>query len=377
MRLALALVLVASCGTKHDNGNTEVDGGTTDVDSGVLTCTSTSCPDGQFCSGNGTCIDNGFCKVDGDCMPGFGCNAAGLCEQSGCGGSHLNLTYIPPNVEIVLDRSCSMKKMLDGTATTKWDAAVAALSHVLDTHATDIRWGATLFPDTTGESCAQDAIPFPVANGNAPGIKALLVSAQAKTDPNYPDGPCVTNIDTGIEQAATDPALGQANRQSFMMLVTDGAQSSCSLGGGATGAVTAIMNAATAGVKTFVVGFGSEVDATQLNKFADAGGEALTGANHYYQADTATALDQAFQAISALTVSCTYKVDPAPTDLSQTWVYESGNQLIPRDTTHANGWDYDDANQHLTLYGPPCDHLKDLTVTMLDVIFGCPTPPIQ
>ncbi|HEY0255790.1 MAG TPA: hypothetical protein VGC41_29885, partial [Kofleriaceae bacterium] len=31
-----------------------------------------------------------------------------------CGGVHLDLAYVPPNLGIVLDRSCSMKKALDG-----------------------------------------------------------------------------------------------------------------------------------------------------------------------------------------------------------------------------------------------------------------------
>ncbi|HEY4241469.1 MAG TPA: VWA domain-containing protein [Kofleriaceae bacterium] len=372
-RFAVVMAL-AACGGSNSNSGGDVDGGpTVDTPAGC----SAGCPDGQFCSGANECIDDGMCKVDADCtMPGFACSPAGTCVEGGCGGTHLALTYVAPNVEIVLDRSCSMTQTLAG-GQTKWDAAVAALNHVLTDHASDIRWGATMFPDTTGQSCAQDAIPFPVGNNNAAGIMAMFTAAQDASDPNFPDGPCVTNIDTGVEQAAADPALAEPNRMSFMMLVTDGAQSGCSLGGGASGARQAIADALTAGVHTFVVGFGSEVNANQLNNYADAGGEALSGNTHYYQADDAAALDQAFQAISSLTVSCKYKVDPAPTDLSETWVYFMGTMLIPYDPTDMEGWDFDAASSTLTFYGTACDSLRmDPTITV-DVIYGCPTPPLQ
>ena len=375
--LLLALVVgaaVAACGAKHDGAT----GDDTAIDAPTAACSgSADCPSGEFCSGNGTCIDNGLCKVDGDCPGGMVCGPAGTCVPSMCGGTKLDLTYVEPNFIIALDRSCSMTQKLSGTTTTKWEAAVAALTHVLSVYGTDIRWGATLFPDTTGDKCTQDAIPFPIADGNAPGITTLLNNALGSDDPLFPDGPCVTPIDTGVEQAATDPALNDTTRPGFVMLVTDGAQAGCSAGGGSDGTAAAITTLLGRGIKTFVVGFGSEVDKDAMNTFATNGGEALAGATKYYQADTADALDAAFQTIAGLTVSCQYVVSPAPTDLDETYVYFSGNQLVPRDTTHMDGWDYDPASMELTLYGNDCTVLQNHTVTEVDVLFGCPTPPIQ
>ncbi|HEY4180010.1 MAG TPA: vWA domain-containing protein [Kofleriaceae bacterium] len=315
------------------------------------------------------------CTTNADCNPDQRCDTTTSTCVGGCGANPLSLAYVPANFGLVLDRSCSMTQTLTGTNTTKWGAAVAAIDHAVDLHDADVRWGLTLFPDTTNDSCSQDAAAYPIGAGNGAGIRSLLQSALQSNDANFPDGPCVTNIDTGIEAAAADPALQDSTRKSYLMLITDGSQSSCNVGGGNTGTQNAIGALATAGVPTFVVGFGSEVNATQLNKFATAGGTALTGTTKYYQADNAAQLDTVFQQISGLVVSCSYTIDPAPADLGLTWVY-FGTDLVPRDTTQAAGWDYDAATHQMTFYGSYCDSLTTHTVTDVDVLYGCPTPPI-
>jgi hypothetical protein len=130
-------------------------------------------------------------------------------------------------------------------------------------------------------------------------------------------------------------------------------------------------------VTTFVVGFGTGVNMAEMNKLADLGGAPLTGTTHYYQADTAAQLATAFASISNLVVSCDYHVDPAPPDISMTYVFFNGTEVIPQDPTHADGWDYDPATQTLTFYGADCDRLKTRVVTDVDVEFGCPTPPVN
>ncbi len=363
--LSLAF-LAAACG-----------GPTADLGPDAGSCTDdTSCPDEQTCSTNGTCIDDGTCATDADCGAGKKCTS-GTCTIGGCGGQFLDLTYVPPNLMFVLDRSCSMDRVLTGTTTTKWSAAVDSLGTVLTDYASEVRWGLTMFPDATGATCSQDAIAFPVADSNAGPIKSMLTAALVETDANFPKFPCVTNIDTGIQQAALDPALSDPTRKSYLMLVSDGAQSACDLAGGDLGTEAMIHELnATRGIPTFIVGFGSGTDAAQLNKFATKGGMPLPGTTKYYQADTAAQLDQAFQAIADLVVSCEYTVDPAPADLAQTWVYYDKTELVPHDPTHAAGWDYDGATKKMTMYGGYCDRLKTHVVDDIDVVFGCPTPPV-
>jgi hypothetical protein len=161
------------------------------------------------------------------------------------------------------------------------------------------------------------------------------------------------------------------------MLVTDGAQAGCNAGGGDAGSETAVRKLRNQrGVTTFVIGFGSEVDDAQLDTLAVAGGAPKAGLPKYYQADTAGQLDQALQTIASTVVGCSYKVDPPPADLAMTYVWFEGNEPVPRDPTHTAGWDYDSATQMITLYGSYCDRLKTHVVDKVDVIFGCPTPPV-
>jgi hypothetical protein len=292
--------------------------------------------------------------------------------DASCGAQHLGTTYIAPNLLLTLDRSCSMKQKLSGTNTTKWEAAVAAVTHAVSTYDTTIRWGATLFPDTSGDSCTQDAIPFPIADGNAQAITAALTGSLNPANPLYPSGPCVTNIDTGVEQAATDPALADAGRSSYLMLVTDGMQANCSSGGGNNGTEAAIQALHDMKhVTTFVVGFGSDVDATELNKLAVLGGAPRAGATKFYKADTAMELDQVFQSIAQNVLSCKFHLDPPPPDPNETWVFLD-HTLVGHDPGHSNGWDYDPATQDLTLYGAACDELHMNPSAPLDVVFGCP-----
>ena len=294
-----------------------------------------------------------------------------------CGGQKLDLTYVPPNFGIVLDRSCSMKHVLDGAQTTKWEAAVAALDHALTAYATDVRWGLTMFPDTTGDSCAQDASQVAIGDAQAMAIRDLLHASLDAADPNFPKGPCVTNIDTGVEGAALDPALNDP-RPSYLMLVTDGAQSStCDLGGGDAGTEKAVKDLFTLRhIPTFVVGFGSEADAAELTRLANKGGVPAMGATAFYKADTAADLDTVFQEIANQVVSCTYHVDQAPPDLDQTYVVYDHTTLVPRDPSHVMGWDYDPAAMTITMYGSSCDDLKSHNVSSIDITFGCPSPPI-
>jgi hypothetical protein len=317
------------------------------------------------------------CTTDVECGPGKRCES-GMCVENNCGGESLDLTYVPPNLLLVVDRSCSMRTAVTSSTMSKWQVAVGGINKVITDFGSDIRWGLTLFPDTTPDTCTQQDFAFPLADGNGPGIKTMLTNALATTDPFYPDDPCVTNIDTAMMQAATDPALTDPGRKSYVMLVTDGAQSSgCSAGGGDAGSEMAVKKLFNGkGVTTFVLGFGSAVDAVQLDKLAIAGGAPQSGTPKYFRADTAGELDQALQTIADAVVSCSYKVDPPPEDPSQVYVWFGGTENVPRDQSHVSGWDYDPATQMLTLYGSHCDRLKTKMVKKVDVIFGCPTPPV-
>lgn len=328
-------------------------------------------------------------RTSGDSAGIQTCNANADCASQqcnldthtcGCGGQSVGGEVVPPNLLVVLDRSCSMTDGIGG-GKTKWMAAVAALESLTTKYAGKLRFGLTLFPDTVKPDCAQDVIPVPVAAGNEAKIQSLLTSALTKADPYFPNGPCVTNIDAAMLQAKTEPALGDPTRKSFVALVTDGAQSDCNVGGGDNGTIQAVKDLAASGVHTFVVGFGSGVDAKLLDSCAAAGGEARTGTPHkYFDAADQASLDAALDTIAAATLSCDLKLASAPPNGDPNLVYvffDDAPPAVARDASHTDGWDYDPARQTVTFYGATCARVKSGAIKKESVVFGCPgaAPP--
>ncbi len=405
-------VIVIACGGGDEGGTAGGDGGsgggsatggTGGGTGGAPSCSSPSdCSSGQFCSAAQVCIPEGSCKVAADCGAGEICSASGSCIPQGsceldqdceaglqcdpatktclpggtCGAQGFEIEAVAPNLFISLDRSCSMTSG-GGGGQTKWQIAIAALNQLLTNYTGKIRWGLGLFPDTVTPNCQQAAPAFAVADNNEAGIQALLTAALTASDPQFPDGPCVTNIDTAVQQASLEPAFSDPTRPSYVMLVTDGSQAGCSAAGGNAGTVQIIGQMLAAGVKTFVIGFGNGVNANQLNNFADAGGvpnnDPLNPTLHYYQANDATSLQAAFATIAGSIVGCTFTLSGTPPDPSKIYVFFD-NVKVARDTTHSAGWDYDPATNQITFYGTDCDKVKTQQVQDIDVVFGCDTP---
>jgi hypothetical protein len=338
------------------------------------------CTAGMHCSVTNTCIPEGTCNGPEDCSDGLTCDTASkTCIPGGnCGSQEAKADLLAPNILMVLDRSCSMNSPVNGVS--KWQIALTAIGTMLNHYKGKIRFGLTLFPDLIQPECGQSFIPFPPLPNQEALIGGFLVDSLNFNHAWYPKFPCLTNIDTAIQQAAAEPALGDTTRQNFVMLITDGSQSfKCSLGGGDAGTTTAITALQAKGVKTFVVGFGgSDIDPQALNAFADAGGTALQNSpKHYYDAADAVALDQAIAAIANQAMSCTYALEKPVDDPNQLYVFLNNDpKSIPRDATHADGWDYDAATNSVTFYGAACDLLKSGKVSDVDLVYGCsePTP---
>ena len=161
------------------------------------------------------------------------------------------------------------------------------------------------------------------------------------------------------------------------MLITDGRQAGCNAAGGDAGTEMIITTLAGAGVPTYVVGFGGEVDGAQLDMFAMAGGTARMGMPAYYQADDAAMLEAALGEIVASLVSCDFALDMTPMDASMIHVWLNDTEEVARDSTHMDGWDYDAGTNTVTLYGEPCEKLRRGEVSDIDIVFGCPGPVIE
>ncbi|MCG3173625.1 MAG: hypothetical protein GMKNLPBB_01824 [Myxococcota bacterium] len=179
-----------------------------------------------------------------------------------------------PNMMIVLDKSGSMGD------SNKWNDAVAAVDTALNAGPT-VRWGLILFDSavSTKVLCAPNT---------AGAVRSSLSSSG-------PGGG--TDMIRGLRQARTEyttkilPPDPVKPRRSFVLFITDGKAPDPSA------EVDALRNVTVSGVKydikTFVVGFGKDVDATILNRLADRGGTARAGNPRYYQANNRTELAQA------------------------------------------------------------------------------------
>jgi hypothetical protein len=382
--VGLAAGLGGACGSSAEGsagGSTEGAGGAggaaASVGSGTFGC-DPACAAPQVCSAANVCIDQGTCAVDADCEVGTVCELASkLCVPGGgCGAQEAKAEGIPPNMLVVLDRSCSMTQD-GGGGKTKWQVSVESLSKLTADFNGKIRFGLTMFPDLVTPDCQQDAIPIPVGPGKEMEVQTLLNAALAKADKYFPDGPCVTNIDTAITQAATEPAFNDQDRDSYVVLVSDGKQSN-SCGGNAKDLETEQHIAdllAMKGVPTFVIGFNVGVDGVQLDKFAVAGGvPSTTGPTKFYDAADQASLDAALKTIAIKTLSCSFTLDKTPENLNEIYVFIENQTKVPQDKTHMSGWDYDPATNQVTFFGPVCDDLKNGVIKDLDIVLGCDAP---
>lgn len=348
--------------------------------SGFDTACDPLCAMGTFCSATGICIPDGTCADPEDCGEGLTCDIpAKACVPGGaCGGAEIAIDPVQPNLLVVLDRSCSMTEKIGKTE--KWSIAVGALMTMINQYKGKFRLGITFFPDLDLFDCAQGtAIPIHPGQGNDDTIATLLFNSLAKADAYYPDGPtCVTNIDTAMLQAASEPALLDPTRDSYVMLVTDGKQTpTCNLAGGDGGTLQTTAGLLAKKVKTYVIGFGgTDIDKDALNAFADAGGTATPNAAiRYYDAADGPALDKAFSEVATLSLSCVYAIENPPGNPDKLALFFNDDPAkIPRDPTHTSGWDYDPLTKLLTFYGATCTKLKMGEVKDVDLVFGCDVP---
>jgi MYXO-CTERM domain-containing protein len=167
----------------------------------------------------------------------------------------------PARVMVVLDKSSSMQTgMIQGQ--TKWSIAVGGLGQLLDTFQAKAEFGLMTYPqpDQCGPG-TQDVAP---ALGNKVAIMGELTTPPP-TAGNY------TPMAQTLEAAAALPSLQTAIGPRHLVLITDGWQYCVPYDPQTRFDGTAPVEALkAAGVTTWIVGFGAEVDATALNRMAVA-----------------------------------------------------------------------------------------------------------
>jgi len=240
----------------------------------------------------------------------------------------------PPRILFIVDASSSMLDEIAGTP--KWTAAQDAINAVLTTHASVAEYGLMPFPGA-GAQCTTGTVTVPLGLGTEAAIATELASMYIPQNVQTPAGQT-------LMMASQDALLIDQSYNGYVIFVTDGHQY-CSVDGDAhcvTQADCTLMGVsncptcmpaqpdgcycvqdwpvlgatALAGenVDTYVVGFGSQVNARALNQTADAGGTALPGCDPnstepscYFQASVPAELNAALGQIvlQLVTETCT------------------------------------------------------------------------
>jgi hypothetical protein len=286
--------------------------------------------------------------------------------EKNCGLTTVKLDKNPPELLLVFDRSSSMNQAVAGGG-TRFTAAQAAISEALTRTESAILWGLKLFPNAM--YCGISApVDTPIAIMNAAAVNAAVMTGKPGTVTSGTPTSAAVDAAVGIFKARTTSA------HKYLVLATDG-EPDCT---GATSdqtAIASVMNAATAGFPTFVVGIataGTNADSV-LNAMAMAGGQPkVGGTTQYYPAANKDDLSTALGTIIAQVTSCSFtltSVPPSPDDVA---VNVNGARV----TRGNDGWTYGPNMTSIDIHGASCDALKSAMTSDVSIIFGCPNVPI-
>jgi len=295
-----------------------------------------------------------------------------------CGTQTKNPTPQPVDLLLVLDRSGSMgNDIVTDTAcstgsgrrdaapcTTKWPAMTASLKQVLAASPAGVQWGLKFFTSPKGGNCTVNS-GADVAVG--PGTATQIQTAIAGTSPANQ-----TPTRDAINAAVAYFGTVNDGLVHYILLATDG-QPNCDDGSSSQVTTTSVANtataisaAATAGIKTYVIGIGSS--AGNLTEFAQNG-----GTTDYYPATSPDQLTAALSSIVVAVASCTFTMAAVPPDPTNLGVYLDKNTKVPLDAS--DGYSLAADNVTVTLNGSYCDGLKGGTYQVVQVYFGCPGAP--
>jgi hypothetical protein len=304
-------------------------------------------------------------------------------EDANCGIRMNPIQAVPPDLLIILDKSQSMTQNADGSAcgrgctTSKWTQMTAAIKQVVSMTDTTVRWGLKYFADS-GTCGVGNAVAVQI--GNTTG--AMITTSINGTMPGG-STPTRLAVSSGAQYLT---GLTDMNPR-YILLATDGLPNCIPndtnyMDMDPDGAVQAITDAATAGVPTFVVGIGTIPNATAtLARMATAGGKAPAAAPGYYQVNTTADLVGVLNTIQGMVASCVFPLAPPPPAPDNIAVHADANS-IPKDTTHANGWDYvgtcssaQTTPCQIQVYGSWCDRVLAKEFTDVQALYGCPNGP--
>ena len=329
-----------------------------------------------------------------------------LTPDAACMTNMLDGQRVPTNLMILLDRSGSMNNtdMRNPGTPTKWQAAVAGLTSLLNRLSDNARVGITFFPTQSAPSEAASYVTPAVPVAPLRTNRAALLSRLRGTTPGG-NTPMVCGV-TGVQRYFQDyTADGSRN----VILITDGVPTEectsglpmCALFPPDIACIiardpqiqnqvrVAVARAAmtTPPIKVYVAGT-PEASDTFLSDLAVTGNTPRTpdcraSMSCHYRLQTASFeadLTMALQDIESRALTCEFQVDadPSRVDPDRVNVNVQGMgmstpRLLPRDVDHRDGWDYTEGRRSIVVYGPACNQIRTDTQVRVQILFGCPT----
>lgn len=313
---------------------------------------------------------------------------AGICLSDTLGAVPVALAML-----LVMDRSSSMT---EGAPSSKWDQARKAMIAFADTKgAAGAKLGLTVFPPDPGpgDQCAPSAftpvVPIELLPGNAPTLKAALMSRDATGGT-----PMGSALQGGVDSMKTFLST-HTDEEGVIILVTDGDPAGC-----LNDTVSHVANVAAAAangpprIRTFVVGM-QGATFSNLDTIAQAGAGAPKAFNASGGLSDAGATPQqqlldALDAIRSGALGCTYVLprpdpsqgvlDPASVAIDFTPGKNDPTNRFHRVENEAacgattGGFYYDDpkAPTRIILCHASCEAVRNGTGdAKLDVVLGC------
>jgi hypothetical protein len=325
----------------------------------------------------------------------------GYFEGQACAGQSAGAESAPSVLSLLVDTSGSMDEDAPGARGSKWTVTRGSVLDAIENMPEDTSVGVIFYPNvpSNSEPCIerQTAVPVAALDGNGSRQRQRITQAFQRQDP---EGGTPTH--DAYEYAITDLATSRAIGPRFVVLITDGIPTyslGCEGDGQANDPVDsgplilAARDAATLGIRTFVIGSPGSDDARgSLSRMAEAGGTATAGCSHTgpnychfdmtRERDLGAGLTNALGIISGVALGCRYRV-PAPPDgetldpgkVNVLFTPPGGAQeLIGQslDDGCSEGWRYTDDQTQIRLCSTTCERVQD-SEGSLTLQFGCAT----
>ena len=301
-----------------------------------------------------------------------------------CGGAAIAIEALPPDLLVVFDRSCSMRRLYESTEPytfgsgpddpmTRWGMSKNALDKIMSQYESRIRFGLMVFPrpyQGCGDAPTVNVMPD-IANRSEILDKLQQVNPWEACPTGLQPGETPTGdaLASVVDQDMFEPSV----RDAYVLLMTDGLATCGATASGLGQLVDAIR---AQGAKTAAVGLGDIQDpvaAEMMNAIGQAGG-VKTSSPWYWYAEDPVGLSEAIGDIVQGALSCSFKLGEQPPDIDKIYAYLDGNDVAADPN---NGWTYDAASQTIEFHGSSCDQVQSGQVKNVSVKFGCPDPGCQ